>query len=103
MERAKIGHYRDGEPSIMRRLGKYYEYFGTDKCKKEWIDFRQFRVIVIQRTDEHRENFLRQLNKEYSHRRFWLASEAGYKADIIGKIFLTPKDYQNIAYSLRLE
>ncbi|HMH13486.1 MAG TPA: hypothetical protein VK578_10295 [Edaphobacter sp.] len=29
MERAKIGHYRDGEPSIMRKLGKYYAYYGT--------------------------------------------------------------------------
>jgi hypothetical protein len=60
-------------------------------------------VIVVQRTEERRENLLRQLNKEYNHRMFWLATEAGYKAQIGGKIFLTPKDYQNTGYSLNLE
>lgn len=99
MERAKIGHYRDGEPSIMRKLGKYYEYYGTDKCEKEWIDFRQFRVIVIQRTHERRENLLKQLNKEYNHRMFWLTTEPGYRYDIGGDIFNTPKDFEKVAYS----
>jgi hypothetical protein len=54
MERAKIGHDLNGDPSIMRKLGKYYAYYGTDKCEKEWPDFRQFRVIVVQRTEERR-------------------------------------------------
>ena len=102
MERAKIGHYRDGEPSIMRKLGKYYTYYGTDACEKEWTDFRQFRVIVVQRTDERRENLLKQLNKELNHRMFWLADEKSYKDSIGGQIFKTPKDYQNTAYSLQL-
>jgi hypothetical protein len=99
MERAKIGHYRDGEPSIMRKLGKYYEYYGTDKCEKEWTDFRQFRVIVIQRTHERRENLLKQLNKEYNHRMFWLTTEPEYKYDIGGDIFNTPRDWEKVGYS----
>ena len=99
MERAKIGHYRDGEPSIMRKLGKYYEYYGTDACEKEWQDFRQFRVIVVQRTHERRENLLKQLSKEYNHRMFWLTTEPEYKYEIGGDIFNTPKDYPNIGYS----
>ena len=99
MERAKIGHYVNGEPSIMRKLGKYYKYYGTDKCEKEWLDFRQFRVIVVQRTHERRENLLRQLNKEYNHRMFWLTTEANYKNDIGGGIFKTTKDFENTVYS----
>jgi hypothetical protein len=99
MERAKIGHYVNGEPSIMRKLGKYYEYYGTDKCEKEWLDFRQFRVIVVQRTDERRENLLKQLNKENNHRMFWLTTESEYKRDIGGEIFFTSKDYPATAYS----
>jgi hypothetical protein len=99
MERAKIGHYVNGEPSIMRKLGKYYEYYGTDKCEKEWVDFRQFRVIVIQRTDERRENLLKQLNKEYNHRMFWLAAELSYKVGIEANIFRTPRDFQEKSYS----
>jgi len=82
----------------MRKLGKYYEYYGSDKCEKEWLDFRQFRVIVIQRTHERRENLLRQLNKEYNHRMFWLGTEGGYKADIGGEIFKTPKDWEKVGY-----
>ena len=99
MERAKIGHYRDGEPSIMRKLGKYYTYYGSDACEKEWTDFRQFRVIVVQRTDERRDNLLKQLNKELNHRMFWLTSEELYKKDIGGEIFATPKDFDKSAYS----
>src|ERR1700728_2213348 len=52
IERAKIGHYVNGEPSIIRKLGKYHEYYGSDACQKEWEMFQQFRVIVVQRTDE---------------------------------------------------
>jgi hypothetical protein len=99
MERAKIGHYVNGEPSIMRKLGKYYEYYGTEKCEKEWQDFRQFRVIVIQRTHERRENLLRQLNNEYNHRMFWLTTEDYAKTNIGGDIFFTPKDWEQRSYS----
>jgi hypothetical protein len=99
MERAKIGHYIDGEPSIIRKLGKYYEYYGTDKCEKEWFDFRHFRVIVVQRTEERRKNLLKQLNTQFNHRTFWLATEADYKENIGGAIFKTPKDYGTAAYS----
>jgi hypothetical protein len=88
MERAKIGHYIDGEPSIIRKLGKYYKYYGTDKCEKEWLDFRHFRVIVVQRTDERRKNLLKQLSTQFNHRTFWLATEPGYKENIGGAIFV---------------
>lgn len=99
IERAKIGKYVNGEPSIMRKLGKFYEYYGTDQCEKEWKDFKQFRVIVVQRTDERRENLLRQLNKEYNHRMFWLTTEDAYKEEIGGEIFATPKDWEKVGYS----
>ena len=92
-------HYIDGEPSIIRKLGKYYEYYGTDKCEKEWLDFQHFRVIVVQRTDERRKNLLKQLNKQFNHRTFWLVTEADYKENIGGAIFKTPKDYETAAYS----
>ena len=98
LERAKIGHYVNGEPSIMKKLGKYHAYYGTDACQKEWTDFRQFRVIVTQRNDERRENLLKQLNKEFNHRMFWLTTEEAYKRDIGGRVFLTPKDFGAAAY-----
>jgi len=99
MERAKIGHYQNGEPSIMKKLGKYHEYYGSDACQKEWGTFRQFRVIVVQRTHERRRNLLKQLNQECNHRMFWLATEEAYTKDIGGEIFATPKDWEKVGYS----
>jgi len=100
LERAKIGHYLNGEPSIMRKLAKYHAYYGTDACQKEWTNFRQFRVIVTQRNDERRENLLKQLNKEFNHRMFWLATEDDYKKDLSVAIFKTPKDHATASYSI---
>jgi len=99
LERAKIGHYVNGEPSIIRKLAKYHAYYGTDACQKEWTDFRQFRVIVTQRNDERRDNLLKELNKEFNHRMFWLTTEEAYKRDIGGAVFKTPKDHQTASYS----
>jgi Replication-relaxation len=100
IERAKIGHYIKGEPSIMRKLAKYHEYYGTDLCQKEWLDFRQYRVIVVQRTAERIKNLLKELNGSLNHRMFWLTTEEAYKRDIGEPIFHTPKDFQDKSYSL---
>ena len=50
IERAKIRAFKNGEPQIMRKLGKYYDYYNTTGCEKEW-NFKTFRVIVVQRTE----------------------------------------------------
>ena len=91
IERAKLGNYRNGEPQILRKLRAYYEYFNSTDCEKEW-GFRQYRVIVVQRTDARREGLLTALREKCSHRMFWLTTEAAYRADIGGAIFRTPKD-----------
>jgi len=36
IERSKFGHYVNGEPQILRKLGAYYEYFNSTGCEKEW-------------------------------------------------------------------
>jgi len=87
IERSKFGNYRNGEPQIIRKLRKYYEYFDSTDCEREW-GFRQFRVIVVQRTEPRHEGLL----NGGSHRMFWLTTEASYRADIGGAIFKTPKD-----------
>jgi hypothetical protein len=55
IERSKLGNYRNGEPQIFRKLQKFYGYFNSTGCEKEW-GFRQYRVIVVQRTDARRED-----------------------------------------------
>ena len=99
IERAKLGSWKNGEPHIIRKLAKYYAYYNSDDCEKEWEHFRQFRVILVQRTEEKREFLLSKL-REYQHRMFWLATENLYKSDLAGKIFKTPKDFREATYSL---
>jgi hypothetical protein len=99
VERAKFGHYQNGEPQIMKKLGHYYDYFNTDKCEKEWKNFRQFRVIVVQPTEHRRDFLIRKLAGKYKHRMFWLTTEGIYKHGIGGEIFKTPKDYSEATYA----
>lgn len=91
IERAKLGNYRNGEPQILRKLRKFYEYYNSTGCEKEW-GFRQYRVIVVQRTDARRAGLLTALKETASHRMFLLTTEAAYRTDIGGAIFRTPKD-----------
>jgi Fe2+ or Zn2+ uptake regulation protein len=97
VERSKVSNYRDGEPSIVRKLAKYYNLFDTAQSEKDW-GIRQFRVVVVQRTDERRRNLYNALRARYGHRMFWLTTESLYRDNIGGNIFLTPKDAPLAAY-----
>jgi hypothetical protein len=98
IERAKLGNYRNGEPQIFRKLRKYYDYFNSASCEKEW-GFRQYRVMVVQRSDARCEGLLTALREKYSHRMFWVTTEAAYRKDIGGAIFKTPKDDAPVPFS----
>ena len=98
LERAKLGNYRNGEPQVFRKLKKYFEYFNSTGCEKEW-GFRQYRVIVVQRTDARREGLLALLREKCSHRMFCLTTEAAYRENIGGAIFKTPKDDAPVPFS----
>ena len=98
IERAKLGNYRNGEPQIFRKLRKFYDYFNSTDCEKEW-GFRQFRVVVVERSDARREGLLTALREKCSHRMFWVATEAAYRKDIGGAIFKTPKDDAPVPFS----
>jgi hypothetical protein len=56
-------------------------------------------VIVVQRSDARREGLLSVLRNAYGHRMFWLTTEAAYRTDIGGAIFMTPKDDAPMAFS----
>ncbi len=94
IERAKIGNYKDGEPSIIRRLRRYYEYYNTPGCESEW-GFSTYRVVTVLRSDERRSNLRRAMQAGLDHRMFWLGVESNHTAD-----FQTPKgDTFSFAYS----
>jgi hypothetical protein len=98
VERAKFGNYRNGQPQIVRKLAAFYQYFNSADCEKEW-GFRQYRVIVIQRSDARREGLLAALQTKYQHRMFWLTTERAYRENIGAQIFKTPKDGVSRLYS----
>jgi hypothetical protein len=78
---------------LLKKLGRYYDLYNTDKCEREW-GFKQFRMIVIQKNDTRRANLLAELAKKYNHRMFWLGTEADRLQ------FRTPKDFNDKLYSL---
>ncbi len=98
IERSKIGNFKNGEPSITRKLTKYYEYFDSDACENDW-NFRKFRVVIVQPSAPRSRNLLETLAEKYQNRMFWLTTEPAYKENIGGEIFRTPKDYSKVAYS----
>jgi hypothetical protein len=97
IERSKLGQYRNGEPQILRKLKTFYEYFNSTDCEKKW-GFRQYRVIVVQRTERRREGLLKVLREKFPHRMFWLTTEEEYRRDMGGAIFKTPKDDAPVAF-----
>lgn len=98
IEKSKVGNVRDGEPSIVRKLQRYAEYYDTDQCQNHW-GFRKFRVIVVHKNWTRTKNLLDVLNGSLPHRMFWLTAEEAYKSRIGEEIFQTPKDHDKIAYS----
>jgi hypothetical protein len=86
IERAKIGNYKNGEPGIIRKLKRYYDYYNSDACEEE-RGFRTYRVITVLRNDQRRTNLLRAMQPELSHRMFWLGVEANLAGD-----YRTPRD-----------
>lgn len=97
IERAKIGNYRGGEPSISRKIAKYYQLFDTAGCETVW-GFRHFRVIVVLPTEERCGKLRKALQDEYRHQMFWLTAESLYKRDIGARIFVTPQDQEAPSY-----
>jgi hypothetical protein len=98
VERAKLAQYSSGEPSIIRKLERYARYYDSEQCVTDW-NFRTFRVVIVQRTDERVANLLRALSAKLPYRIFWLTSEARYRRDLGAPVFFTPRDHAQQAYS----
>jgi hypothetical protein len=85
IERCKIGHVVNGVPSIIKKLSRYYDFYNTEDCKRDW-GFLTYRVVTVLQTDERRTNLLRAMQDELNHRMFWLGVDSSSAAD-----FRTPK------------
>jgi len=98
VEKSKQGHYEDGESGLMKKLGRYYTYQGSEECRRDWKHFDRFRVVVVVQNEVRRRNLLNWLAEKRPTRIFWIATKALCQADISGKIFLAPKDYETEAH-----
>lgn len=98
IERAKYGNIKNGEPSIVRKLAAYFDYYDSNECAKQW-GFRKFRVITVVRTADKQYNLCERLSTQYPHRMFWITTEPHVEEGIGGEIFRTPKDWTKVGYS----
>jgi hypothetical protein len=101
VERSRQGHYRDGESGLIAKLRKYASYRRSAACRREFVHFDDFHVIVVLATAERQKNLLDVLTRVLPARFIWTTTEADYRSDICGPIFRTPSDYAYTAYSLR--
>lgn len=91
VERAKVGNYKNGVPSIIRKLRGYYEYYNSNECESAW-GFRTYRVLTILRSEERAANLIKSLQDSFNHRMFFVTTEPRYRTAITAPIFFTPKD-----------
>jgi Replication-relaxation len=100
--------HRKTHKKLHDKFARYESYYGTDKCKQEWIDFRTFVVITQMRTEESRRNILNFLSGQpaiwngkrfvndqpIKRSNFWFSTEQDPFS------FQTPKDSGKVEYSL---
>jgi hypothetical protein len=64
IERAKLGDYIDGTPSIIRKLADYWDYYDSDDCESDF-EFRKFHALTVMRTAERAQNLVHMLQKPH--------------------------------------
>lgn len=106
---------------LYAKVRRYFDYWDTDKCFKQWGYFRTFNVLFQFSTEERMTNFLKYLNghchclyyrgklkhtclpgkaqKTITTTNFLFTTDALIAKDTGGEIFKTPKDYEKAAYS----
>jgi hypothetical protein len=107
----ELENKRKSFKELLEKYQRYEEYYGTQQCKDEWKDFKTFTVVTQIRTEEARQNILKFLAGEpvteyrngngrtivnptpIKRSNFWFSTEQDPFS------FLTPKDYQKVAYS----
>jgi hypothetical protein len=89
VEQGKETDYVRGESSRMKKVRAYFEYANAKKHIETW-GIQNFRVIFLLPTWQRAKNFRDKVAEQFPFRRFWITS-MDYQ-DILGKIFLNPKD-----------
>jgi hypothetical protein len=105
-ERSRPSGHAQGESNFIRKMRGFYEYHRTAGDAKRW-GIPNFYVVTVTPTRERALNLCQATQeRELPFKRFWFtdASHVSVErpAEILEKIFFTPKDYaQGVFYSLR--
>jgi hypothetical protein len=100
IEKSRQGHYRGGESGLDAKIARYARYRKTATCKREWLYFEDFRIAIVVKNEERRQNLLGKVAHTSPYRFIWVTTEDLCRANILGSIFLTPKDFGERSYSL---
>jgi hypothetical protein len=84
--------YEGNESNIERKIVLYNEYW------KQYED--EFRVLFVMPTKSRVYHFLAKIKNRFPFRRFWFTDEESYRANILGEIWWTPRDFKEETYSL---
>jgi len=99
IEKSRQGHYREGDSGLVTKLKRYSTYRRSPACRRDFKHFDDFRVIVVVKNAERRDNLLKKLSAVLPHGFIWITTEREYKENVLGRIFRTPKDHERAAYS----
>jgi hypothetical protein len=125
IERSKQAGYQEevGHSKITVKLEKYDRYRGSKLCKEQWELFSDFRVILVLKDNQRKpgiraKNLLQKLAGGGTYRDFkpgwgqtarhpalpyrwiWITTDREFEAAPMSKVFRTPADYTQTAYSL---
>jgi hypothetical protein len=106
-ERSRPSHPERGESNFIRKMLGFYEYHGTRRDHDRW-GIPNFYVLTVTPTRERALNLCRALadpERKLGLKRFWFTNASHVSletpAQILEKIFFTPKDYaQGISHSV---
>jgi len=113
----ELENKRESFKEMLDKYKRYEDYFGTQKCRDEWKDFKTFTVVTQIRTEEARQNILRFLAGEpvteyrggkgstivnptpIKRSNFWFTTDELVQK-LETKSFATPRDFKSVTYSL---
>jgi hypothetical protein len=55
----------------------------------------EFRVLFVMPTKARVAHFLSMIDERFPPRRFWFTDEESYRANVLGKIWWTPRDFRD--------
>ena len=97
VEKSREGNYRNGDSALMRKLERYCVYQNSSECRRDWMWFDEFRVLILVTNETRQHRLLERLAPRFPSRMVWVAPERMNFAELV---FRTPLDYRTAAYSL---